>query len=144
MNVIFPRLAVLLVAGITAACTSSTASEGNLGDRIEVAGGFYTDVTAGELQRMMQAKDFLLVNVHMPFEGDIPGTDLSIPFDQIASNLHLLPEEQGAKIVLYCRSDRMSRIAAETLVGLGYSNIWNLDGGFNAWRATGLPFEDGG
>jgi rhodanese-related sulfurtransferase len=38
----------------------------------------------------------------------------------------------------------MSRIAAETLVGLGYSNIWNLDGGFNAWRATGLPFEDGG
>lgn len=33
----------------------------------------------------------------------------------------------------------MSAIAAEALVGLGYSNVWELNGGFNAWRAAGYP-----
>jgi rhodanese-related sulfurtransferase len=35
----------------------------------------------------------------------------------------------------------MSRIAAKTLVNLDYTNVWNLNGGFNAWKAVGQPFE---
>jgi rhodanese-related sulfurtransferase len=36
----------------------------------------------------------------------------------------------------------MSNTASKTLVNLGYTNIWNLDGGFNAWKAAGLPLVD--
>ena len=36
----------------------------------------------------------------------------------------------------------MSSIAGETLVDLGYTNVWNLDGGFNAWEKAGLPMKD--
>ena len=90
---------------------------------------------------MLANKDFIFVNVHIPFEGDIADTDLSIPYNEIEQNLDQLPAEKNAKIVLYCRSDRMSNMAAETLVGLGYTNIWNLDGGMVAWEKAGLPLE---
>ncbi|MGB7876886.1 MAG: rhodanese-like domain-containing protein [Anaerolineales bacterium] len=111
------------------------------GKQVEAQGGAYTEINVNELQSMLKDKDFTLVNVHIPFEGDIPNTDVSIPYDQIAQNLDQLPADKNAKIVLYCRSDRMSTIASETLVGLGYTNIYNLDGGMVTWENTGLELE---
>lgn len=40
-----------------------------------------------------------------------------------------------------CRSGRMSAIAAANLVGLGYTNVWNLDGGMAAWEQAGLEIN---
>jgi rhodanese-related sulfurtransferase len=97
-------------------------------------------VSVAELQTMLENKDNTIINVYVSNEGNIPGTDLSIPYDQIDQNLAKIPDK-NAKIVLYCRSDRMSNIAAKTLVGLGYTNIYNLDGGLVDWEAAGLTIE---
>ena len=125
------------------ACKSATPQPTMLevvGKQVQISGGSFTDVSVTELQTMLADKDFTFVNVHIPWEGNIAGTDLTIPYDQITQNLDKLPDKT-AKIVLYCRSGRMSALAAEALVSLGYTNVWNLSGGMAAWEQSGLTIE---
>ena len=103
-------------------------------------GGSYTDVSAGGLALMLENKDFPLINVHIPYAGEIEGTDEFIPFDQIEQNPDKLPSDKDARLVIYCRSGGMSGISARSLVDLGYTDVWNLDGGMIAWEASGRPF----
>jgi len=109
------------------------------GTPVVVNGGEYRDLTVPELQLMLEDKDFPLINVHIPFEGDLPGTDDSFPFNEIESNIHRLPEDRDARIVLYCRTGPMSASAAAELVRLGYTDVYHLVGGMVAWTEWGLP-----
>lgn len=128
----------LLVVGL-AACGGQPPADGEV--RVEVeGGGSYVDVSPERLVTMLEAKDFTLVNVHIPYEGEIAETDLFIAYDQVGSRLAELPA-RDARIVLYCRSGSMSTTAALTLVRAGYTNVLNLEGGMNAWRAAGFPLR---
>jgi rhodanese-related sulfurtransferase len=133
------RLSVpfILLVLLLAACKSTAVK----GEDVSVAGGSYKNVDPTQLNTLLKNKDFVLVNVHIPFAGNIAGTDLSIPYDQMEQNLSQLPSEKTAKIVLYCRSGHMSQIAAEKLVSLGYSNVWNLKGGMIEWQQAGFDLE---
>jgi len=96
-----------------------------------------TLIAAQELHDMLETKDFLLVNVHVPYEGEIAGTDVHIPYDRIKDFTELLPEDKDAKIVQYCRSASMTKTSGKTLLDLGYTNVYELDGGFIAWKSAG-------
>jgi rhodanese-related sulfurtransferase len=132
-------IVIFLTAIILTACQSKSVT----GETIAVAGGSYQNITPRELNTMLKDKDFVFVNVHIPFAGNISNTDLSIPYDQVSipENLAQLPADKDAKIVLYCRSGRMSEIAAEELASLGYSNVWNLTGGMVEWEQAGYEIE---
>lgn len=99
----------------------------------------YTDIGPAKLAGMLKQKDFLLINTHVPYEGEIEQTDLFLPFDRAAQLIDRLPADMATKIVVYCRSDRMSRIAVEEWAKAGYTNLYNLNGGFSAWEAAGYP-----
>jgi len=77
------------------------------------------------------------INVHVPYEGDIAGTDLSIPFDQITAQINRLPALRSTPLAVYCRTGRMSTIAATTLANLGYRDVVELAGGMQAWQQSG-------
>lgn len=89
----------------------------------------------------IQEPDRITINVHVPFEGDIPGTDVSIPFDQIASQTSKLPADRSAPLAIYCRSGPMSTTAAAELAKLGFRDVVELRGGMRAWRESGRPLE---
>jgi rhodanese-related sulfurtransferase len=100
-------------------------------------GGHWTNVSPDRLAQMLEHKDFTLLNVKTPYSGEIAGTDLYIPYDQLTARASQLPADKSARILVYCRSGVQSAQAAQTLLDLGYTNIWNLDGGMNAWEASG-------
>lgn len=101
----------------------------------------YQDISVDDLVGMLPDKAFTLLNTHVPYAGDIPNTDLSIPFDQLFENQDKLPADKDAPIVVYCRSGSMSTNAAETLVQLGYTNVMEVDGGMNAWTQIGQVLD---
>jgi rhodanese-related sulfurtransferase len=94
-------------------------------------------LTPADLAAMLPRKDFVLVNVHVPYLGEIPGTDVLLAYDRIEASLDRLPARKSTPVVVYCRSGAMSAIAARTLVRLGYTNVRDLSGGMAAWTEAG-------
>lgn len=127
-----------LVVIFLTACGNQPVASSVTGSKVNVAGGSYTNIAPKQLEQMLAAKDFAFINVHIPYEGEIANTDAFIPYDKIAENVGKFPADKNAKVVLYCRSGRMSAIAAEELIKRGYSNVWNLNGGMVAWEGAGL------
>src|SRR5215210_599762 len=78
-------------------------------------------------------------------DGEVPGAT-SVPRNVLEWRLdpgspHRDPElaRPGAQIVLMCNEGYQSSLAAATLQDLGLPRATDLDGGFQAWRAAGLP-----
>lgn len=135
-------LAVIAVIAIGFIALGGTATDAGpslaSGESVHGArGGQWIDVTPDRLAQMLRQEDFTLVNVKTPYMGAIDGTDLYIPYDQLAARAGELPTDRSAPILVYCRSGVESAQAAQTLLDLGYRNVRNLDGGMNAWQSSG-------
>ena len=130
-------LPLLVACGAAALAPSPTPAP--LGAVVTTAHGQYRDITADDLHTMLEHKDFFLVDVHVPHEGRLPDLDARIPYDQIANQLDKLPADKAAKIVLTCKGGGMSTKAATTLADQGYTNVYNLAGGYVGWRDKGYP-----
>jgi rhodanese-related sulfurtransferase len=97
----------------------------------------YQNISVDQFVKMMDQKDFILINVHIPYQGEIAKTDFMIPFNKIDLHKEQLPSEKDAKIVVYCLVGHMGNIAAEKLHRMGYSDVVNLQGGMKAWERSG-------
>lgn len=136
------RMFVMLAVGAVAALTLTAC-----GDSEETAdggggGAGWERVSPAALQERMASEDVYLVNVHVPYEGEIPETDAFISYLDITSQLDALPDD--GSLVIYCRSGNMSTQAAQEMVDAGFTDFAELEGGFIDWEAQGLPFEVNG
>jgi rhodanese-related sulfurtransferase len=98
-------------------------------------------ITPAELSQIMKNEDVFLVDVHMPKQPHIKGTDLFVPYNEIEKHKDEFPKDKNTIIYLYCESGPMGNAAARSLYELGYHNLTNLEGGAKAWRKAGLDFE---
>lgn len=94
----------------------------------------YRTISATTLKESLEDKHFYLVDVHIPEQAHINGTDAVIAYDQITEHLDELPSDKDETIVLYCRSGSMSQQAAQTLTDQGYTNVIHVEGGINAYN----------
>jgi rhodanese-related sulfurtransferase len=110
--------ALMIAAAALVACGSADSPAATQNADLKRNKEDYVDITVGQLDAMLAAKECVLVIVPVPREGEIPRTDLFIPFDQIGANLCQFPAKD-APIVLYCRNGNMSTTAAKELARLG-------------------------
>ena len=87
-----------------------------------------------ELKNMLENKDFFLLDVHVPEQIHIPGTDAFIDYRKMKKIIGAIPAEKDSKIVIYCSMGGMSRLVARNLAGLGYTNVYHLAGGAIAFK----------
>ena len=89
-------------------------------------GAVYVNITAEEAKQIMDSEEgYIILDVREQDEydaGHIPGAIL-IPYTQIAEKAEEVLTDKDQLILVYCRSGRRSKIAAEALVELGYNNI---------------------
>ncbi len=135
VSLIFITLFIAACGGTNASSVSQATSEDIFSLPKNSEG--YIDISVEQLAPVMANKDFTLVNVHIPYAGDLPQTDVSVPFNEIEANLSQLPSDKDARIVVYCRSGNMSAQASQELVNLGYTNVVDVNGGMVAWQAAG-------
>ena len=131
----FAFIIFIIMSLIALGCTAKV--ENSNKDRIALQNSNYKNMTVDELNQQLKNKDFALVDVHIPEQKHINGTDAFIPYDDIENQLDKLPKDKDAKIVLYCRTGRMSEIAAEKLAERGYTNVYNVVGGIVEWVKKG-------
>lgn len=91
-----------------------------------------------EFENTLNSEDVFLINAHIPYQGEIPNTDLfAEDWENMETYLDQLPKDKSSKILIYCRSGRMAQISGEQLIELGYENVYNLEGGMKAWETSG-------
>ena len=98
----------------------------------------YMNITAEQAKEIMDSEEgYIILDVRTQEEydeGHIPGAIL-IPYDEILEKAESVLTDKDQLILVYCRSGRRSKIAAEALAELGYTNIKEF-GGIIGW-----PYE---
>ena len=101
-------------------------------------GAVYVNITAEEAKQIMDNEEgYIILDVRTQEEydeGHIPGA-IVISHEEIAEKAEDVLTDKNQLILVYCRSGRRSKIAAEALVELGYTNIKEF-GGIIDW-----PYE---
>ncbi|MGQ0843103.1 MAG: rhodanese-like domain-containing protein [Sporichthyaceae bacterium] len=97
-------------------------------------------VDPAEFETLIKADRGTVINVHVPNEGEIAGTDAHIAYDSIVGDSRL-PKNKAAALLIYCRSGNMSAESGRALLAAGYTDVVELRGGFNAWKASGRSLE---
>ena len=133
--VIIPIVMLVLMTG---GCASKMQTPA-----VAVTAGSYKQITQDEAKKMMEANDNLVIlDVRRQDEydeGHIPGA-ICIPNESIGdTRLEELPDPDQV-ILVYCRSGRRSKEAAQKLADLGYTHIYEF-GGIIDW--TGDVVEEG-
>ena len=99
-------------------------------------GAVYVNITAEEAKQIMDSEEgYIILDVRTQEEydqGHIPGA-IVISHEKISEKAEEVLTDKDQLILVYCRSGRRSKIAAEALVELGYTNIKEF-GGIIDWR----------
>jgi rhodanese-related sulfurtransferase len=118
-------VAPLLV--LLSACGGSTAKINNLN-----ADGFASDIksTGVVVLDVRTAGEFASGHIENAINIDVE----SGSFDSEIAKL-----DKSVEYAVYCHSGRRSGIATEKMAKAGFTKISNLEGGIQAWMASGFP-----
>lgn len=97
-------------------------------------------IELAEAKALIKAGNIALLDVREKVENDaghIEGSEhISRGVLEMRIENNPVFKDKGAAILVYCKSGGRSALAAATLQDMGYSNIYSLEGGFDAWSKS--------
>ncbi len=101
------------------------------------------DMPPGQLSKLLGAAHLFVYDCNeedMFAEAHVPGAQL-IVYDQVT--VDKLPEDKDATLVFYCYNPECpaSHTAANSALGLGYTNVYYMVAGITGWQDAGLATE---
>ncbi len=97
----------------------------------------YTDISASDLRNKLSANEtIVLLDVRTPDEiahGKIAGA-LEFDFNRSDFSHKIASLDKNKKYMVYCRSGNRSAKACKMMSQMGFIELYNLSGGFNAWK----------
>ncbi len=124
-------LTIMLILNLS--LFSLTSCQANTADTLS-----YDQISPEEAKTLMDTEtNYIILDVRTAdeyAEGHIPNA-VNLDHEDVPSQAEAMLPDKDALILVYCRSGRRSKIAAEALVEFGYTNVKEF-GGINAW-----PYE---
>lgn len=133
-KIILLALAIITVATVFAGCTQKTNTEQTEATQVNI--GTYYQISQDEAKRIMdEESDYIIVDAREQSEydeGHIKGA-IVIPYTEIEQKAEEMLPDKEQLILVYCRSGRRSKIAAQSLANMGYINVKEF-GGIIDWQ----------
>jgi len=105
----------------------------------------FEDVTSEEAYALIQDnkdnQNFVIIDVRTPEEYADGHIEEAINFDYYSEAFRdeLNKLDKDKTYLIYCRTGKRSRAAADIMQELGFGNGYNMLGGIVQWEAVGLP-----
>lgn len=135
----FYSIAFILTAFIGQSCASTgTESSENQTEQTAQGGGI-KNLLAGDFNTIEKDSNTVVIDVRSPEEvanGFIPGTDLFINFFDGNFQDQLQKLDKTKTYIVYCHSGNRSGKATNVMQQLGFTDIYNLQGGISGWTGA--------
>lgn len=133
-------LALLLALGsiVAAVLISGCLNDGPAPERDQVIRTIPPAEASALIDKMGQSPEFVIIDVRRPDEfagGHIPD---AINIDSADFSEHLASLDQDGTFVIYCRGGVRSAVVREQMREAGFREVYEIEGGMNAWKAAGL------
>lgn len=133
-KIILTVTVIILTAAVLAGCIQKTNKEQTEATQVNI--GTYYQISQDEAKRIMdEESDYIIVDAREQSEydeGHIKGA-IVIPYTEIEQKAEELLPNKTQLILVYCRSGRRSKIAAQSLANMGYKNVKEF-GGIIDWQ----------
>lgn len=122
---------LILAAAMAAGCTPGDQAQGS-----------YTDLTPAEAKQLIDENpDLVIIDVSPVYAaGHLPGA-VNYYWADGSLDAAIPMLDENATYLVYCHSESASRQGAQKLVDAGFTNVYRLEGEYEAWVDAGYPIE---
>ena len=132
---------VFLAASLATLCFAQTSGYQTL---VKDAKTRVKEVDANQLKKLQSSGEkFTLIDVREDNEWDAGHAKGAVHISKgiIERDIEAKIPQKDAKLILYCGGGSRSALAADSLMKMGYTNVFSLAGGFGSYKSAGLSTE---
>ena len=131
------------VFGLALAAPTAIAKDLTKHDFVTTAKQNIVEVSVSDAKALLDKGGYIFLDVRTSKEfkmGHIPGA-MHLARGLLEFKIAKAVPDKNANIIICCKSGGRGSLATCTLCKMGYKNVKNMDGGWNAWTKAGYPIE---